>query len=64
MSDLEHAELVLEPERYELFEAGPYRFEIDRREFFKTVGCGMIVLFVTNAALAQQETGGGGGLHA
>jgi nicotinate dehydrogenase subunit B len=59
MSDLEHDALVLEPERYELFEAGPYRFEIDRREFFKTVGCGMIVLFVTSAALAQQETGGG-----
>ncbi len=59
MSDQEASELILEPERYELSAAAPYRFDIDRREFFKVLGCGVVVLFLVDAALAQQETGGG-----
>ncbi len=52
-------ELVIEPERYE-FHTGPaYHFAIDRRQFFKTLGCGMVVLLFIDAALAQESGGGG-----
>jgi isoquinoline 1-oxidoreductase len=52
-----------EPERYELREAPLYRFDVDRRQFFKVFGSGLVVLLLVEAALAQ-ETGGrrrGGG---
>ena len=52
-------ELVIEPERYE-FHTGPaYHFAIDRRQFFKTLGCGIVVLLFIDAALAQESGGGG-----
>jgi nicotinate dehydrogenase subunit B len=47
-----------EPERYEL-DAGPaYRFNLRRRNFFKTVTTGIVVALLVKPALAQ-ETGGG-----
>jgi nicotinate dehydrogenase subunit B len=47
-----------EPERYEL-DAGPaYRFAVGRRDFFKSIGAGIVVVLLVEAAIAQ-ETGGG-----
>jgi hypothetical protein len=37
-------ELPIEPERYELRAAAPYRFDLDRREFFKFLGAGLVVV--------------------
>src|SRR5262245_28197701 len=51
---------LIEPERYELQGAAFYRFDLDRREFFKTLGCGVVVLFLVEAALAQESGGGRG----
>jgi isoquinoline 1-oxidoreductase len=51
----------LEPERYELRAAPMYQFDLDRREFFKTLGCGIVVILFIETALAQQESGGGRG---
>ena len=46
-----------EPERYELQEGPRYRFELDRRDFFKVLGAGIVVCFVTGEADAYQERG-------
>src|SRR5205823_11683684 len=51
-------ELHLEPERYEFNERRPYCFEVDRREFFKVLGAGMIVCAAV-AAPGQQRGGRG-----
>jgi isoquinoline 1-oxidoreductase len=51
-------EAALEPERYELVAAPAYRFEWERREFFKMLGAGMLVLCVLKEAAAFQESGG------
>jgi isoquinoline 1-oxidoreductase len=48
-----------EPERYELSAAPSYRFETDRRDFFKLFGGGLVVL-VTLAEAGAQESGGSG----
>lgn len=50
--------LTLEPERYELAEPARYRFELDRREFFKTLGAGFLILGVLENAEAQESGGG------
>lgn len=52
-------EPVIEPERYELSAAPVYRFDLDRRDFFKALGGGMLIVFTLSEALAQQESGGG-----
>ena len=52
-------EMQLEPERYELQAAPLYHFELDRRQFFKTLGCGVVVLFWMEAVLAQESGRGG-----
>ena len=49
----------LEPERYELGAAAPYRFDLDRRDFFKFLGAGMVVVSVLKPAMIAQESGGG-----
>ena len=51
--------VVLEPERYELSEGSPYRFDLGRREFFKFLGAGVLVVSVLKSAAAAQESGGG-----
>ena len=51
--------MVLEPERYELAAGPAYRFEVDRREFVKLLGGGLVVL-VARAAPAQESGTRGG----
>src|SRR5262245_41350278 len=51
-------EIPIELERYELFAAPIYHFNVDRREFIKLFGGGVIIVFTLKGALAQ-ETGEG-----
>jgi isoquinoline 1-oxidoreductase len=44
----------LELERYELREELPYRFELDRRDFLKSLGGGLLVLYALDSAEAQE----------
>ncbi|HXX00538.1 MAG TPA: molybdopterin cofactor-binding domain-containing protein [Candidatus Acidoferrales bacterium] len=48
----------VEPERYELTAGAPYRFDLDRREFFKFLGAGVLVVSVLKPAVVAQESGG------
>jgi isoquinoline 1-oxidoreductase len=54
-----------ELERYELFESPKYHFDLDRRDFFRVLGGGIVVCLVVNSdvedAEAQQRGGRGGG---
>jgi nicotinate dehydrogenase subunit B len=50
---------IIEPERYEFRASSPYHFELQRRDFFKFLGAGLLVACVTKDALAFQESGGG-----
>jgi CO/xanthine dehydrogenase Mo-binding subunit len=59
MRDKANTLVSLEPERYELRAAAPYHFDLDRREFFKFLGAGVVVVSVLKPALAAQESGGG-----
>ncbi|HTU35147.1 MAG TPA: molybdopterin cofactor-binding domain-containing protein [Candidatus Acidoferrum sp.] len=45
-------------ERYELRAPAPYRFELQRRDFFKALGAGLLVACVLKDAFALQESGG------
>src|SRR5215468_7402508 len=56
-----HPEIPLEPERYELTSAPAYVFDLDRREFFKILGGGLLVVSVLPAASWTQESGGARG---
>src|SRR6185436_17874374 len=49
----------LEVERYELREGPAYHFTWRRREFFKALGCGLVVFLVVKPAFAQESGGGG-----
>lgn len=49
-----------EPERYELAEEPRYTFEVDRRDFLRTVGGGIVVLLVLAEAEAQPPGRGRG----
>ena len=51
--------IPLEPERYELRAAAPYRFDLDRRDFFRFLGAGLVVASVLKPGLVAQESGGG-----
>ena len=58
--DLPKLETTLEPERYEL-NAGPaYHFQVDRRDFFKFLGAGILVVCVLKDTNSAQESGRGG----
>src|SRR5688500_13401845 len=46
------------PERYELDAGLPYRFDLHRRDFVKTVGGGLAVLLLLSQAAAQESGGG------
>src|SRR5262245_3230901 len=48
----------LERERYELHAAPVYNFDLARRDFFKTLGSGIVVLFLLEDVLAQESGGG------
>src|SRR5262249_51298099 len=47
-------EIPIELERYELFAAPIYHFNVDRREFIKLFGGGVIIVFTLKGALAQE----------
>src|SRR5262245_9194430 len=56
-------DMRLEPERYELTTGPAYQFELgelQRRDFFKVLGGGVLIVLTLKEALAQQESGGGG----
>jgi hypothetical protein len=45
----------IEPERYELFERPRYQFNVDRRDFIKAVGGGIVICLLLDEADAQQQ---------
>ena len=47
-----------DPERYEFREKGIYRFDLERRDFFKLLGAGVMVFAVARSVPATQESGG------
>lgn len=49
----------IELERYELFEAPAYRFELERRDFFKFLGGGLVLLLALDGSANAQESGRG-----
>lgn len=58
MSGKANFEIPLEPERYELRTSLPYRFDLDRRDFFKFLGAGLVVVSVLKPVAIAQESGG------
>jgi isoquinoline 1-oxidoreductase len=52
---------AVELERYELFEGPQYRFAIDRRDFVKSFGAGLLVLLVASELEGQESGQRGGG---
>jgi isoquinoline 1-oxidoreductase len=64
MSGRSIEETLFEPERYELAAGPAYRFalgELARRDFFKVLGGGVLIVLMLRDAFAQQESGGGRG---
>jgi isoquinoline 1-oxidoreductase len=57
MSGKPDLQIPLEPERYELNASSVYHFELDRREFFKFLGAGILIVSVLKSAHALQESG-------
>src|SRR5580692_2810079 len=51
---------MLEVERYELFAAPAYHFDLERRDFFKLLGGGVVLLLALDHSAAAQESGRGG----
>jgi len=47
----------IEVERYELFAGPAHRFNIERRDFFKMFGGGIVIVFCLKDALGTQEAG-------
>jgi nicotinate dehydrogenase subunit B len=58
MSENTRAQVPLEPERYELRTAVLYHFDLNRREFFRFLGAGVLVVSVLKPAVIAQESGG------
>jgi CO/xanthine dehydrogenase Mo-binding subunit len=54
--------IEVEPERYELFKSSVYDFQVDRRDFIKTFGVG-IVFVICSSSVTAQESGRGGGFN-
>jgi nicotinate dehydrogenase subunit B len=52
-----HDRISIEPERYELSAAPVYRFDLDRRDFFKFLGAGLLVVSVLRHSEAQESGG-------
>jgi nicotinate dehydrogenase subunit B len=65
MTEKTQVPILIEPERYELAAAPIYRFDLDRREFFKFLGAGVLVVSLARHAALAQESGGArrGGDH-
>ncbi|HXY49254.1 MAG TPA: molybdopterin cofactor-binding domain-containing protein [Terriglobales bacterium] len=58
MSRKTQLETIIEPERCELAAAPLYHFDLDRREFFKFLGAGLLVVSVLKSGALTQESGG------
>jgi isoquinoline 1-oxidoreductase len=52
--------MTIEPDRLELFEPLPYRFEVARRDFFRLVGTGLVVAWAVGDSHAQESGVGRG----
>ena len=61
MSSKSDFQIPLEPERYELKASSAYHFELDRREFFRFLGAGILIVGVLKSTHALQESGAGKG---
>jgi len=48
-------EIALEFERYELSEPRRYTFELQRRDFIKVFGGGLVIMVAATDALAQES---------
>ena len=55
---------MLEFERYELREGPAYHFDLERRDFFKLLGGGLILFLVFDRATEAQESGRGQAMRA
>src|SRR5262249_52214396 len=49
----------IEFERYELRQPPRYHFDLERRDFFKVMGGGLVVLFLIRRHASGQESGRG-----
>jgi isoquinoline 1-oxidoreductase len=58
MNQKTHLQIPIEPERYELTAVPLYRFDLDRREFFRFLGAGVFVFSVVKQTVLAQESGG------
>lgn len=47
---------MIEPERYELYSAPMYTFDLNRRQFLRTMGGGVLVLSLLSQNVTAQET--------
>jgi CO/xanthine dehydrogenase Mo-binding subunit len=52
---------MLEVERYELFARPVYKFDLERRDFFKLLGGGIVLLLAFDHPASAQESGRGSG---
>jgi len=58
MSDTNLPDITtIEPERYELLEGPAYKFELERRDFFKVLGGGIFLFLVLQDSSDAQESG-------
>lgn len=57
MSERSHTPVPWEPERYELTSAPAYHFDLDRRDFFKFLGAGLLVVSILRRTAESQESG-------
>jgi nicotinate dehydrogenase subunit B len=55
MNDKLDNEMLIELERYELFESPAYHFAFDRREFMKAFGAGIVLIVPLSRVLAQES---------
>jgi CO/xanthine dehydrogenase Mo-binding subunit len=58
MSRTMRTDLPWEPERYELTSGPTYCFDLDRRQFFKSFGAGILLISVLKTSAFTQESGG------
>jgi nicotinate dehydrogenase subunit B len=54
-TDFRELENSFQPEQYELHAPLPYKFEVDRRHFFKLLGCGVVTVFLADEIFAQES---------
>lgn len=64
MTDRVRMNFELEPERYEISEKKPYQFEMDRRDFFRVAGGGLVIFSLIEGASGQESGGGRQGPNA